>query len=363
MMMKSMGVALSVVLLGLPGLSAGCGDEEKSGGSPAADAGGGNGGLPEPSADAGACDPDNLPTVPNTGIAYPNSYCGPQGCAAGGCDPLGRCQPACNAWAQLGVLSFQAVTMSDTPRPGSQPVPEGKEGDDVCPGKMVSTEGTPNCCQRGDNSKVAKPALKLTSLAMTQPVYFSTAPVEGVNRMAIEGDLYNWVTVLSGKADGSLTATSGNAVPNTDNTWSSVKGPFSISGVEFNPDGLWDAQTEIPAVLSTDGDGRKLVVGPTSSVKDYVMVMWIDDKYDFARLELHLRGVEWELPLDSDLNCAGERMPGKFAQVGKLKGFIPLDAAIDTEVWVARGSSQNLCTSLSGAADCTVPVAKWKPGS
>lgn len=364
-MTKTISLALSVALLGLLGLSAGCGDDKKeSDGDGTTDAGGNSGGtVPEPSADAGACDPNNLPALPNTGILYPDAYCGPDGCVAGGCDPIGRCTPACNAWAQVGTLSFQAVTVAEKGTPGAQPAPEGKSGEDLCPKNMVSVDGELNCCQRGDNGKAEFPALKLTSLVMTQPLYFSTAAVEGVNKAAIEGDLYNWVTVLSGKEDGELTATSGNAIPNTNNTWTSVKGPFKLSGVDFNANGVWDAQQNIPAVLSTDGEGRKLVVGPTAADKDYVMVMWLDKAYDFARLELHMRGLSWELPLDNDLNCSGEITPSGFDRVGKLTGFIPLDAAINTEVWLSRDASQNLCTSMSGAADCKPPVAKWKPGS
>ncbi len=361
-----MGVALSCALLGLSGFGAGCGDDKSAGdnetvvdaGGDSEDGGGSTGGPA-----AAACDPEKLPAVPDNGIAYPDSYCGPDGCVAGACDPLARCGSGCNAWAFAGKVSFQAITVADSGTLGAQAAPTAKDGEDVCPANMVSSDGPMNCCQRGDNSKVTTPAFKLTSLTMSQPLYFAIPVVTGVNKAAIETDLYNWVTVLSSKEDGSVTARSGNALPNVDNTWTSVKGPFKLGGESFNAKGVWDAHTDIPAALSTEGSVRKLTLGPTSSAKDYVMVIWMDSAYDFARLQLHMRGVKLELPLDADLNCGGERTPGQFEQVGTLTGFIPVDAASKTEVFISRQGSQNLCTSTSGAADCSLPVPKWKPAS
>ncbi len=358
------GATVSALWLGLGGLYAGCGDDKAKGGDTSEmDVGGGDGDDMADLTDAGACDPDKLPAVPNNGLSYPDAYCGADGCIAGACDPLGRCAPSCNAWSFAGKVSFQAVPVAEAGALGAQAAPTGKSGEDVCPANMVSADGPVNCCQRTDNSKVAMPAFKLTSLSMSQPLYFATPVVSGVNKGAIESDLYNWVTVLSSNADGELTATAGNALPNLNNTWAPVKGGFKLGGEDFNADGVWDAHTGIPATLSSDASGRKLVVGPTSYDKDYVLVVWMDRAYDFARLELHLRGVRWEMPLDKDLNCAGERKPGQFDQVGTITGFVPVESAIKTEVWISRTGSQNLCVSTSGAADCSVPVSKWVPGT
>jgi len=366
-MMNRMGVAWRVVCLGLSLAAVGCGDDAKSdddstsGGEDAGAASGDSGGTPSTGP---ACDPKKLPKLPATGLGYPDSYCGPEGCVADACDPLGRCQPACNAWALVGKVSFQAVTMSDDGKAGPLPMVKGKAADDICPENMTTPKGADvNCCQRGDNTKVEQPALKLTSLTMTRPTYFAADIIGGVNKEAIEQDRYNWVSVFSSGEDGEITATSGNAHPNTDGTFTSVAGPFSIGGKKFNEKGIWDAQPNIPVVLSTEGDIRMLDVGPTSSVKDYVMVMWLDNTYSFARLELHMRGLRWTMPVSKDLSCAGERQEGgQFDQVGELRGFVPLDAAIKTEVWLSTDNSQNLCTSMSGAADCRVPVSKWTPG-
>ncbi len=360
-MINRLGVALSLALLASAG--AGCGDDKtSSGGSDDSDAGG-NGAVME--GDGSACDPNNLPKLPNTELGYPDSYCGPEGCVADACDPIGRCKPACNAWALEGKVSFQAVAMNEAGTPSAQAPVTGKSSEDPCPGNMVSAQGASvNCCQRTDNSKVEKPALKLTSLALMRPAYFAISAVAGVNKFAIENDLYNWVTVLSSGTDGTdLTATSGNALPNKDGKFTSVTGPFELGGESFNAKGVWNAETGIPAMLSTSGSARTLNLGPTSSTKDYVMVMWLDNKYDFARLELHMRGLRWQMSLDEKLSCAGARKPGAFDQVGELHGFVPLEAAIKTEIWLSRMGSQNLCTSMSGAKDCTVPVSKWVPAS
>ncbi len=363
-MKNRIGVALCVGFLASAGVLVGCGDDKSDGNESSKDAGGGNNGVDIPEGDGGACDPKKLPKPPENGINYPDSYCGEGGCVADACDPLGRCEPACNAWALKGKMSFQAVVAKDDGTPGAAPAPTGKSGEDVCPANMVTPKGADiNCCQRTDNSGVAKPALKLTSLALSRPAYFAIQAVAGVNKMAIEGDLYNWVTVLSSGMDGELTATSGNAFPNKDGSFSSVKGALNSGGETFNADGVWDAETGIPGMLATSGTMRTLTVGPTSPTRDYVMVMWLDNKYDFARLELHMRGLKWEMPVDKDLNCAGERVPGSFVQVGELNGFVPLEAAIKSEVWLSREGSQNLCTSMSGAKDCKVPVAKWVPAS
>ncbi len=363
-MKNRIGVALCAGLIAAS-VVAGCGDEPaKSGSNGAEDAGASNGDIVM-EGDGGACDPKNLPKLPNTGLGYPDSYCGEDGCVADACDPLGRCLPACNAWALEGKVAFQAVAVNESGTPGVPPPPSGKSNEDVCPANMVSATGAAvNCCQRADNSNAEKPALKLTSLSLARPAYFSVGAVEGVNKFAIESDLYNWVTVLSSGKDGAdLTATSGNAFPNKDGSFRSVKGAFEFAGETYNADGVWDAQSNIPAALSSEGAGRTLKLGPTASTEDYVMVMWMDNKYDFARLELHMRGLTWEMPLDENLACAGERSPGAFEQVGKLRGFVPLEASKTTEVWLSREGSQNLCTSMTGAKDCNVPVAKWQAGS
>jgi len=362
-MNKRVGAALTAAWFCLIGICAGCGGDttQSKGAQPVADDDDEEVVLDVP--DAAACDPENMPEVPNNGISYPDGHCGPEGCSTGRCDPLGRCSPACNAWSFSSKVSFQAVTVDQEGTLGAQSRPTDKDSEDVCPGNMLSVTLGPNCCQRGDNSKASMPALKLTSLMMSQPVYFATPIVTGVNKAAIETDLYNWIMVLSSKEDGDVTITSGMAMPNTDSTWRQVKGPFESGGQEFNKDGLWDAHGQIPGKLVTDANGRKLIGGPSSPTQDYVMVVWMDNKYDFARLQLHLRGVSWELPLDADMNCSGERTPGQFEQVGTLKGYVPVDAAMKTDVWISRTGSQNLCTSTSGAVSCDGSIASWKPAN
>ena len=312
-----------------------------------------------------ACDSlDAMPELPSSEIAYPDSVCADGTCQQGGCDPLGRCSPSCNAWRVFGEVSFQAAPMSGKLDLGF-PTPPSRADDDICSGTgfMTSPTGVEvNCCQRADNLTAKQPMLKLTGLKMSRPQTFALPVVTGLNKMAIEYDLYNSVLGLSSNVDGDLTVTMGSSLPNRDGSFFPIAGPFKSAGETFNDDGSWDAQVGVKGMLSTGKDGRQLHVGPSSADKDLNLLLWFDDKLDFVRLALPLRGVEYDLPMSDDLGCAGARNPGgTFELVGKLSAYLPLEGARKTSLYVSRseGGASNLCTFTSAATGCAADVSKW----
>jgi hypothetical protein len=340
---------------------AGCGDDDgaASGDKGQGDGDAGMGGLGDVEMSDETCAP-GLADLPNNGVLYPDSYCGEEGCVEGGCDPFGRCKPVCNAWRLLGNVSFQAASVQETGTVGLPPKPT-KSDDDICPNYMSEPDGSDvHCCQRADNSTAQTPALKLTGLKMTRPVSFAADTVSATNKIAIESDRYNWMFTLDSGKDGPVVARTGNAIPLTNGAFRPVKGQFTLNGFTHNADGLWDAQEGVPGTLETQGDQRILKLGPTSPTKDLVMVLWIDDQYDFPQMQLHMTGLEWSVPLTSDLNCAGMRSAAGFELVSELKGFFPLEAARNTLLYLSRDASANLCQLMSQAKDCSVDVAKWR---
>jgi hypothetical protein len=349
-----------------------CGDDEtkNDAGSNGGDDGGAsnnNGVIVTDGGEVQACaDLEAPPKVPDNGIAYPDAVCDGDECQVGGCDPLGRCSPACNAWHLKAKVSFQSAKCSEELDLGFPEVPTREGDDDVCNGTayMISnSDAEVNCCQRADNLKAKKPMLKLTGLQMTQPLGFAGPAVTGTNKKALESDWYNSVIVLDSAEDGDRTASVGNALPNEDGSFFPLSGSFESAGMTFNKDGKWDVQEGVSAVLSTTDEGRLLKVGPTASDRNLVLVLWGNAAYDYTQLALPMRGIEYSLPLSPDLSCAGERKFGVFDQVGTLTAFLPLAAMRDTNLFLSKSDKvgTNLCTLTSGATSCGTDVSKWKP--
>jgi hypothetical protein len=228
---------------------------------------------------------------------------------------------------------------------------------------MVSAEDAEvNCCQRANNLAASQPMLKLTGISLTRPLAFASPAVAGVNKTALENDWYNSVIILDGREDGERKTVVGNVLPNKDGSFTPVRGEFRTSK-KFNADGVWDVQDDIPARLATKADGRELTVGPTSADRDLTLVLWFDEAIDFPRLELHVRGVEYTLPLTPDLSCAGQRNANKtFDQIGEIRGYLPLAAARTTELYVTKSESgtTNLCEFAAQSSNCDEDLTRWR---
>lgn len=364
MAFKGNAVAFSLLAL------AACGDDAKSSvddgngsGTPDAAVGEDNQ-TPTPTSDVSCDSLDSLPNLPSADLAYPDSVCADGECREGGCDPLGRCSPTCNAWHVEGQVAFQAARMSEKLSIGFPETPS-RTDDDVCSGTrfMTSADGEVNCCQRADNLEADAPMLKMTGLAMSRPLTFASPVVSSTNKAALENDLYNMLIGLTSTEAGEQVVTLGSGLPNSDGSFIPVAGAFESGGQTFNKNSAWDAQTDVPATLGEEGGSPMLKVGPSSADKDLIVLVWFDDKLDFARLELPLRGVRYDLPMSSDLSCCGERAGSSFDLAGKYDGFLPLDSARNTNVYITRdeNGATNLCAFISGSKVCDADVNKWTP--
>lgn len=344
-------------------LGSACGGGEADPGTTPGATGGGNGGASGPT-DAGAPSDEPCGDGPamafRDGIAHPDAHCGPEGCVEGGCDPIGRCQPVCNAWKLEANLAFQAVSVSEGGTPGLPEKP-AKSDEDLCPEFMTTPPGVADhCCQRGDNSQAAQPALKLTALDLTRPVNFAAMAVTNTNKAAIESDRYNWVFTLDGHDDGPVVATTGNGIPLEGGEFRQMRGAFDFGGETFNTDGLWDVLEGVPGMIATEGEARILTVGPTPTDRSIFMVMWIDHTYEFPQMAMPMTGLTWRMPLTRDLNCAGLRTSRGFDTVARLDGFIRVDEASASTLYFNRTGGVNLCGLISNAKDCSRPVRDWQ---